>query len=78
MPCQGFVVAPVEIDGLEDNVDKVDYVRLLKDGFILTWPGFSSSSSCKKSGGYCGLVNDETLCFCLDQPHRKHCYDGNF
>ncbi|KAH6771485.1 hypothetical protein C2S52_016288 [Perilla frutescens var. hirtella] len=79
MPCLHCVAAPVELEGTNRNEtldNNVDYEKLLENGFSLRWDGISCNE-CEQSGGFCGFDDSNgTMCFCSDQPHRQHCYDG--
>ncbi|CAK9151270.1 unnamed protein product [Ilex paraguariensis] len=79
MPCQSYVAAPVELEGGQQNqtLETIDYTTLLKNGFTLERSTAISCAECNRSGGRCGFTND-TLCFCPDGPHRKHCNHGTF
>ncbi|KAK9091760.1 hypothetical protein Sjap_024937 [Stephania japonica] len=76
--CDSFVGAPVYIEEGVDlgTIDRMKYTDLLKEGFLLNWNLNSSSSSCDKcreSGGRCGHIEGQFMCFCRDHNHTISC-----
>ncbi|KAK7844419.1 leaf rust 10 disease-resistance locus receptor-like protein kinase-like 1.2 [Quercus suber] len=74
--CQSIVDVPVNVhNGFNfTSLLLMNYTEVLKMGFSLNWS--DDCSSCERSSGRCGFVNDEFVCFCHDQPHLKTCDDG--
>ncbi|KAI3927529.1 hypothetical protein MKW92_037863 [Papaver armeniacum] len=75
--CQSLVRVPVEMDaepGLGPEGQHMDYMLLLKKGFLLGWDKMSCTE-CEGSGGYCGFDRSiiGLVCFCNDQPHYDSC-----
>ena len=75
MPCQSHVAAPVDLEGGTNNssIENLDCVKLLENGFTLTWSG-NSCKECERSG-YFGLEGNEMVCFCTAQPYKRNCSD---
>nr|POE69661.1 leaf rust 10 disease-resistance locus receptor-like protein kinase-like 1.2 [Quercus suber] len=73
--CQSIVDVPVNVhNGFNfTSLLLMNYTEVLKMGFSLNWS--DDCSSCERSSGRCGFVNDEFVCFCHDQPHLKTCDD---
>ena len=77
--CQSIVHVPVHLNASVEftSLIHLDYVEILKMGFLLNWT-VHSCSSCERSGGRCGFETNEFVCFCNDLPHKKTCDDGNY
>lgn len=75
--CQSSVDVAVDVAEDVDFTSLLDmnYVQILKMGFILNWTAHGCSN-CQRSGGRCGYDNNEFVCFCHDRPHVKTCDDG--
>ncbi|KAM7479680.1 hypothetical protein LguiA_027893 [Lonicera macranthoides] len=69
--CQGLVNAPVDGESIE-NLLQMNYTDVLRRGFVLEWSGVNCSN-CDRSGGRCGSLNNEFICFCDNQPHLGTC-----
>ncbi|WCJ24476.1 hypothetical protein M5689_006435 [Euphorbia peplus] len=79
--CELVVAAPVELDQWEINqtITNIDYKKKLSDGFTLKWIGFGyNCADCQSSGGLCGFEEENSVCYCPDGTHTKHCKDGKF
>ncbi|KAK9091768.1 hypothetical protein Sjap_024945 [Stephania japonica] len=57
------------------TIDRMKYTDLLKEGFLLNWNLNSSSScdKCRESGGRCGHIEEQFMCFCRDHNHTISC-----
>ncbi|KAK9106228.1 hypothetical protein Scep_023072 [Stephania cephalantha] len=78
--CESFVAAPVYIDeGVLDpgTIERVNYTSILQEGFLLNWSLNTSSScdACRQSGGLCGQIENQFMCFCSDHNHTRSCDD---
>ncbi|KAK3000965.1 hypothetical protein RJ639_022032 [Escallonia herrerae] len=77
MPCESYVAAPVELEGGRDNqTERIDYTKLLKNGFTLERSAAISCTECEKTGGYCGYNHTEEVYFCCDGDYSKRCSNG--
>lgn len=74
--CQGPVNAPIADEDLNQLLD-MNYMEVLKKGFVLTWDGVNCSS-CRESGGECSSYYNEFTCFCNGHTHSLTCDHGNF
>ncbi|KAM7479682.1 hypothetical protein LguiA_027895 [Lonicera macranthoides] len=72
--CQGLVNAPVDLS--TENSLQMNYTDVLRRGFVLEWSGVNCSN-CDRSGGRCGSLNNEFICFCDNQPHLGTCDAGS-
>ncbi|PSR84711.1 Leaf rust 10 disease-resistance locus receptor-like protein kinase [Actinidia chinensis var. chinensis] len=73
--CHSSVNAPVEGEDIR-NLLEMNFTDVLRKGFVLEWSE-DDCNDCKRSGGRCGSVGDEFICYCPDQPHSKTCDDGD-
>ncbi|XP_057479612.1 LEAF RUST 10 DISEASE-RESISTANCE LOCUS RECEPTOR-LIKE PROTEIN KINASE-like 1.2 [Actinidia eriantha] len=73
--CRSWVNAPVESEDIKKLL-AMNFTDVLRKGFVLQW-NESDCSGCKYSGGRCGSVDDEFICFCPDRQHSRTCYDEN-
>ncbi|KAF8399085.1 hypothetical protein HHK36_014951 [Tetracentron sinense] len=73
--CQSSVSTPIDVDGVS-GYEKIMEMNTyyLKEGFLLNWTAMNCSES-EGSSGRCGFDNNEFMCFCKDQPHRRSCND---
>ncbi|XP_037497370.1 LEAF RUST 10 DISEASE-RESISTANCE LOCUS RECEPTOR-LIKE PROTEIN KINASE-like 1.2 [Jatropha curcas] len=77
--CESIVAAPVQLEqeNINQTIVHVDYKKLLKNGFTLKWIGLGySCGECQRSGGHCGFEEGNSVCYCPDGSHPKHCNDG--
>ncbi|KAF8399086.1 hypothetical protein HHK36_014952 [Tetracentron sinense] len=73
--CQSSVSTPIDVAGVS-GYEKIMEMNTyyLKEGFLLNWTAMNCSES-EGSSGRCGFDNNEFMCFCKDQPHRRSCND---
>lgn len=79
--CEFVVAAPVQLGQWEINrtITGIDYKKKLSDGFTLRWIGLGyNCADCQSSGGLCGFEEENSVCYCPDGTHPKHCKDGEF
>ncbi|PIA33385.1 hypothetical protein AQUCO_04100072v1 [Aquilegia coerulea] len=76
LECKHVVGAPVDFDGelIPKAVEQRNYNLFLQNGFALRWITTATSCiKCLRSGGRCGFLKEEFVCFCSDRPHSKSC-----
>ncbi|KAF3431759.1 hypothetical protein FNV43_RR26495 [Rhamnella rubrinervis] len=76
--CESEVAVPINLEGDQTNqtITSVDYVELLKTGFILEWHGDACEKYCRESGGRCGYENGVSVCFCPHGTHPTNCNEN--
>ncbi|XP_057988237.1 LEAF RUST 10 DISEASE-RESISTANCE LOCUS RECEPTOR-LIKE PROTEIN KINASE-like 1.1 isoform X2 [Hevea brasiliensis] len=80
MAFEFLVATPVQLEQgkINQTIRNLDYKKLLRDGFTLKWIGLGyNCAECRRSGGHCGFEHQNSVCFCPDGSHSKHCNDGN-
>ncbi|KAL3748818.1 hypothetical protein ACJRO7_009972 [Eucalyptus globulus] len=72
--CDSPISAPVDVNADFYSLISMNYSKVMKMGFLLSWTAINCSD-CEESEGRCGFKNDSFVCFCQDGPHSQTCND---